>query len=154
MLAPWWYNDEKKPKLTLSLVTANGVDIVLAGLEVGKVTSLIVNVENLLATLIIESSELLAGRGTESLLEVRVQTGPGSGTLVRNTVLGIEALCLLGGLVLAVECLESRGKAGTDTVLLVEGEGALNGVVADGVSVCEVLSDDARARLVLLGNVL
>jgi hypothetical protein len=35
-------------------------------------------------------------------------------------------------------------------VLLVERDGLLDGLVANGVAVCEVLGDDARARLVLL----
>jgi hypothetical protein len=79
---------------TLGLAVSDGVNVVLAGLEVGKVTGLVVNVEDLLAALVVEASELLTSGGTESLLEVRVQTRPGSDTLVGDTVLLVNALSL------------------------------------------------------------
>jgi hypothetical protein len=81
-------------KHTLGLAVSDGVNVVLAGLEVGKVTGLVVNIEDLLAALVVEVSELLAGRSTESLLKVRVQTRPGSNTLVGDTVLLVKTLSL------------------------------------------------------------
>lgn len=39
-------------------------------------------------------------------------------------------------------------------MLVVERNGALNGVVADGVAVCEILGDDAGAGLVFLRDVI
>lgn len=46
------------------------MDVVLAGLQIGEVTGLVVDIKNLLAALVVEASETLTGRGTESLLEV------------------------------------------------------------------------------------
>lgn len=138
---------------TLSLAVSNRVNIVLARLEVGKVTGLVVNVEDLLAALVVEVSELLAGRGAHGLFEVGVQARPGSDALVRDTVLLVESLSLCRGLVLGIELLKSRSEASADTVLLVKSKSALNGLVADGVAVGKVLGNDARARLVFLRDV-
>ena len=55
---------------TLGLAVSDRVDVVLACLEVGKVTGLVVNIEDLLAALAVEVSELLAGGSAEGLLEV------------------------------------------------------------------------------------
>lgn len=129
------------------------MNIVLARLEVGKVAGLVVDVKDLLATLVVEVSELLASGGTHGLLEVGVQARPGSNALVSDTVLLVEALGLCRGLVLGIELLESGGEAGADTVLLVKSKSTLNGLVADGVAVGEVLSDDTRAGLVFLRDV-
>jgi hypothetical protein len=79
---------------TLGLAVSDRVNIVLAGLEVGKVTGLVVNVKDLLTALVVEASELLTSGGTESLLKVRVQARPGSDTLVGDTVLLVDALSL------------------------------------------------------------
>lgn len=46
------------------------------------------------------------------------------------------------------------GEAVGDAVLVVQLDCALNGVVADGVAVGEVLGDDAGARLVFLRDVI
>lgn len=138
---------------TLGLAVSDGVDIVLASLEVGKVTGLVVNIEDLLAALVVEVSELLAGGSAEGLLKVGVQARPGSDTLVSDTVLLVNALSLCGSLVLGIELLEGGGEASADTVLLVKGESALNSLVADGVAVGKVLGNNARAGLVLLRNV-
>jgi hypothetical protein len=138
---------------TLGLAVSDGVNVVLAGLEVGKVTSLVVNVEDLLAALVVEASELLTSGGAESLLEVRVQARPGSDTLVSDTILLVKALSLGSGLVLGIELLEGGGEASADAVLLVKGKSALNGLVADGVAVGKVLCNDARAGLVVLRDV-
>jgi hypothetical protein len=56
-------------------------------------------------------------------------------------------------LVLGIELLESGGEASADTVLLVKGKSALNGLVADGVAVGKVLCNNARAGLVVLTKV-
>ena len=126
------------------------MNVVLASLEVGKVAGLVVNVEDLLAALVVEVSELLAGGSAEGLLEVRVQARPGSDTLVSDTILLVNALSLCGSLVLGIELLEGRGEASADTVLLIESKSALNGLVADGVAMGEVLGNDTRAGLVFL----
>lgn len=51
---------------------------------------------------------------------------------------------------LAIELVELGEEARRDAVLLVEVEGARDGGVADHVAVREVLGQDARARLLLL----
>jgi hypothetical protein len=142
-----------KVEHTLGLAISNRVNIVLARLEVGEVAGLVVDIKDLLAALVVEVSELLASRGTHGLFEVGVQTRPGSDALVSDTVLLVEALGLCRGLVLGIELLESGGEAGADTVLLVKSKSTLNGLVADGVAVGEVLSDDTRAGLVFLRDV-
>lgn len=89
-----WTHGSIMVKHTLGLAVSDGVNIVFAGLEVGKVTGLVVDIKDLLAALVVEVSELLAGGGTKGLLEVRVQARPGSNTLVGDTVLLVEALSL------------------------------------------------------------
>lgn len=49
--------------------------------------------------------------------------------------------------------MECIGEAVGDAVLIVKGDGALNGVITDGVALCEVLGDDARSGFVLLREV-
>jgi hypothetical protein len=93
MLVKWTHGSDIV-KRTLGLAVSDGVNVVLAGLEVGKVTGLVVDVKDLLAALVVEVSELLTGGGTESLLEVRVQARPGSDTLVSDTVLLVKTLSL------------------------------------------------------------
>lgn len=129
------------------------MNIVLARLEVGKVTGLVVDIKNLLAALVVEVSELLASRSAHGLFEVGVQARPGSNTLVSDTVLLVKSLGFCGSLVLGIELLESGSEASADTVLLVKSKSALNGLVADGVAVGKVFSDDARAGLVFLRDV-
>lgn len=143
-----------EPSLTLSLATTNKVNVLLSALKVGQVTSLVVYVKNLLVALLVECPQLLTSRGANSLLEVRVQAAPTGGSLLGHAILGVNSLCLLGRLVLAIEVVESRHETIADAVLVVKSNGLSDGLVADDVTVSEVFSDDARARLVLLCNVI
>lgn len=111
------------------------MDVLLAALEVGEMAGLVVDVEHLLVSLLVERSELLTSRGTGGLLEVRVQTAPASGGGGGHTKLGIDGLSLLGCLVLAVELVESVHESVADSVLVIESDSALNGLVADDIAV-------------------
>ena len=64
----------------------------------------------------------------------------------------ICGLGLLGGLVLVVDVLERSKEAAGNTVLVVKVERTLRSLVADNVTVGEVLGDDTGAGLLLLGN--
>lgn len=139
--------------LTLGSASSDGVDVLLSALKVGQMTSLVVDVEDLLVSGLVEASQLLASRSTDSLLEVGVQAAPASVGLVGDTILGVDGLCLLGCLVLAVESLQGVGEAAADTVLVVKGNCSLDGLIADDVAVCEVLGDDAGTGLIFLVDV-
>lgn len=139
--------------LTLGSATSDGVDVLLSALKVGQMTSLVVDVEDLLVSGLVEASQLLASRGADSLLEVGVQAAPASVGLVGDTILGVDGLCLLSCLVLAVESLQGVGEAAADTVLVIESNCSLDGLIADDVAVCEVLGDDTGTGLVLLFDV-
>ena len=116
--------------------------------------SLGVNIDNLLVALLIEASQLLTGGSTESLFEISAQAAPASDCLLRHTKLGIGSLCLLGGLVLAIESVEGGDEASTDAVLVIESNGLFDGLVADDIAVGQIFGNNAGARLVLLIDVL
>lgn len=96
------------------------VGVLLASLEIGQVAGFVVDIEDLLVALLVEASQLLTGWGAQSLLKVRVHGAPASGSLLGNSVLGIDSLSLLGCLVLAVKVVESRQEAVADTMLVVK----------------------------------
>ena len=125
----------------------------LTALHVGQTTCLGVHITNLLVALGVEGMETLTGGRAKGFLEVRIQATPTGLDLLRDTVVGIDILRLLGRLVLAVEVGQSVGEAIGDTVLAVESEGALDGLVTDHVTLSQILCHNARARLVLLRDV-
>ena len=101
------------------------------------------NVPYLLIALGVETGEFLTGRGAEGFLKVRVQAAPTLGCFVSDAVARIEALGAVGSFEFLVELRQYRGEAVRDAVLVVEGDGALDGFVADGVAVSEVFRNDA-----------
>jgi len=139
--------------LTLGLVGAwNGGHVTLAAPEVGEVASLVVNVHDLLVALGVEGTDALSSRSVESLLKVGAQTAPAGGSFLRDLVLLVDGLSFLRSLVLGVEVGECLLEATADSVLLVDLESSLDGLVADGVAVCKVFGDDAGTRLVFLAD--
>lgn len=126
----------------------------LARLERGQVTRLVVHIQDLLLTLLVECTQLLTRRGIGRLLEVRAETLPSFVGASADAVLLVHGLCALGGLETLVELLQGQGEAIANAVLLVEGEGTLDGLVADHVAMGEVFGHNAGAGLVLLCNVL
>ncbi len=135
--------------LTLCLF-GSGTLAALTALHVGQTTSLSVNVTDLLIALSVEGCKFLTGRGTEGLLEIRAQLHPAGLDSLGDTVVGIHILGLLGGVIFAIKILESIGETLGDTVLLVQSEGTLDGLVTDRVAVRQILCNDAGAWLILL----
>ena len=138
----------------LDIAAALASTAALATLHVGQTACFGVDVTDLLVALRVKCKETLTGGGAEGLLEVRVQALPPGLDLLRDPVVGIDALGLLGRLVLVVEVGESVGEAAGDAVLVVESDGFLDGLVADHVPLRQILGHDTRARLILLLNVL
>ena len=85
---------------------------------------------DLLGTLGIEVDELLASWGTCSLLEVGRQTSQKTVGLLCNSIGLIDRLGLIGGMVLLVEASEGRQEAVGDTMLAIEVDGLLDGLIA------------------------
>jgi hypothetical protein len=137
---------------TLNLVQVQ-VTTLLAGLEASKVDGLVVHVKDLLGTLVVERTHALASGSLGSLLEVRRQTPPALVGLLGDAVLLVDGLSLLGRVVLAIELLKGLGEAVGDTVLLVERNGLLDGLVREDVAMGEVFCEDAASGLVLLCDV-
>lgn len=112
------------------------------------------DVDNLARRLGIEVNELLASRGAGSLLVVGSQTGKQRVCAGSDTVALVNSLGLVGGVVLLVQVLEGGEEAVGNAVLAVEVDGTLGGLVTNAVAVSEVLSNDARAGLLLLGELI
>ena len=125
----------------------------LALLQVRKATSLVVDIANLLIGLSVESTELLARRVVDGLLEVVAQSAPACSGLLGNLVVCVQTLGALSGVELLVEVAERGGEALGESVLLVQVNSTGDGVVTEHVAVGKVLGDNARAGLVLLGDV-
>lgn len=108
------------------------------------------DVADLLVALDVEGANLLAGGRTDGLLEISVQALPSGLSLIGDAIVVVKTLGLVSRLVLLIEGGQGVGELRADTVLVVECDGLLNGVVADHVTVREVLGNDARAGLVFL----
>jgi hypothetical protein len=134
-------------------VLAAAAAALLLLLEVGEVSCLVVNVHDGLVALVVETTELLSGRGVGGFLEVGGQVCPASIRLLGEAKLIVHSLGLLSGLCLGVEVLESLGELGAVAVLLIRSESRLDSLVGDDVAVCEVLGEDAGAGLLLLLDV-
>lgn len=111
------------------------------------------DITDLLIGLCVKLTQLAAGGVLESLLEVRVQTAPASESLVGDLVALVDALGALGGVVLLVEVAQGGGEPRGEAMLLVQGDGLLDGIVTHHVPVRQILGDNAGPRLVFLGDV-
>jgi hypothetical protein len=109
-----------------------------------------VNVAHLLIGLDIEFTQLLTRGRAKGLLKVTVQSAPATRRLISDLVALVKSLCAICGTSLLVKVAQGACKARGEPVLLVERDSLLDGLIADCVAVREVLGDDARARLVLL----
>ena len=122
----------------------------LPALQVRQASCLGVDILNLFVALSVEAGKFLTSRRSQRFLEVRVDTSPSGSRLIRDTVALIKSLGTITRLVLCVELGEGIGEAVGDTMLVVEGNGTLDGGVADHVAMGEVLGNDARARFIFL----
>ena len=111
------------------------------------------DVSNLLVRLRIETRELLPSGRPYSFLIVRIETTPDAIGLVRHAIRLIESLRFISCLVFSVEVCEGVGEAAGDAVLVVQGDGALKGGVAEDVAVGEILRYDPGSGLVFLRDV-
>lgn len=107
---------------------------------------------DLSAALGVEVGNLLAGGCVGSLLEVRAQAEPQAVGTLGDAVALIGSLGSVGGVVLLVEALEGGEEAAGDVVNGIKIESALDGGISYDVTVGEVLSQDASAGLLLLGD--
>lgn len=101
-------------------------------------------------------NQLLASAGVGSLLKVRAQAGEDGvgegGRALGDAVALIGSLGAVGGMVLAIELVQLVEEFRGHAVLMVQLDGALDRGITDNVAMCQVLGDDARARLFLLCN--
>ena len=100
------------------------------------------NIANLLVTLSIEVRQLLPSWCAQSFLEVAMETLPSLSSLVSDSITGIDAFCFIGCLVFGIELGQSIREARGDAMLVVQGYGALDGIVANDVAVGQVLGDN------------
>lgn len=107
---------------------------------------------DLSAALGVEVGDLLAGGCVGGLLEVRAQAEPQAAGTLGDAVALIGSLGSVGGMVLLVEALEGGEEATGDVVNGIKIESALDGGISYDVTVGEVLSQDASAGLLLLGD--
>ena len=112
------------------------------------------DIADLLVALGVKCRKLLTSGGIDGFLKVRAQAGPSSAGFLGDTIAGIDAFGAVAGLVLAVEVGKSGGEAVGDTMLVVECNGTLDGIVADGVPVRQIFGNDARTWLVFLSDVM
>lgn len=111
------------------------------------------DIRNLLRGRSIEVHELLTSWGSSSLLVVGRQSSKERVDTGSNAIGVVDGLGLVGSMVLGIELVEGLEEAAADTVLLVEIDGTLNGGITHNVSMSKVLSNDAAAGLLLLGDV-
>ena len=114
------------------------------------------NVAHLLVALGVEVGQFLPSAGAHGLLIKRAKRLPtllaNGGHLVCDAVALVDALGLVGGMVLLVEGGDGVSEASGDTVLVVKGDGLLDRAVGEYVPVRQVLGDDAGSRLVFLSQ--
>lgn len=71
-----------------------------------------------------------------------------------DTIRLVNRAGLIGGVVFLIQVLDSRDKASGNTVLLVEINSTLDGLVSKDVAVGKILSDNAASWLLLLGDLI
>lgn len=112
------------------------------------------DIRDLAGGLGIEVNKLLAGRGLGCLLVIRSQSSKERVDTGSDAIGVIDGLGLVGCMILGVELGESLDEAAAYTMLLVEFDGTLNGLITDSVSVGKVFSNDTAAGLLLLGDLI
>lgn len=108
------------------------------------------DVLDLLAALGVEVDELLASWSSGGLFEVGSQASEEIVGLLGDTIGLINRLGLVGGMVLLIEVGEGGQEAVGNSVLGVEIDGLLDGLVTEYVAVGNVLSSDTGTGLLFL----
>lgn len=111
------------------------------------------DVPHLFVTLCVEAYQFLTCRSAKGFLKVGIQASPRSISLVCDAVACIQALRTIRCLVLAVKMLKGVSEATGDAMLVVKGDGALDGIVADHVAVGQVFGNNARSWLIFLRDI-
>ena len=101
----------------------------LSSLQVCQSPRLGMDIPNLLITLNVEISDLLARRRPHCLLEIRVETHPCLVCFVGDAVGGVDSPGFVGGLGLVIEIGQGSGESIADAVFVVQGDGILDGLV-------------------------
>lgn len=112
------------------------------------------DIPNLLVALCIEGHDFLTSGRAQCFLEVRIDASPSRSCLIGDTVALVEALSAISRLVFCIELRKGVGEAVGDTMLVVKRNCPLDRGVTDCVAVCEVLGNNARARLVFLRDIM
>lgn len=110
------------------------------------------NILDLSGRLSIEVDELLASRGICGLLVVGGQSskeGVGSSSYAIGVV---DRSGLVGGMVFRVDAVQSLDKAVGNSMLLIELDSTLDGLVANNVTVGKIFGNNAAAWLLFLGD--
>jgi len=100
----------------------------------------------------VEVDELLSGWRASGLLVVGGKSREERVGLLSDTIGLVNGAGLVSGVVFVVKALNGRDKAGGDTMLLVEINGTLDGLVTKDVSMSKVFSDNAASWLLLLSD--
>lgn len=101
------------------------------------------DITDLLIRLQVEIAHFPPCRGIERALKVRVQATPALLSLGGDVVLGVELLGTVGRVHLAVELRQGGCESRGETMLLVQRDGLLDGLIADRVAVSKVLGDNS-----------
>jgi len=128
------------------------IRVVLPTFQVCEPPGLTVNIPDLLVGLHIEVTDPATGWCAKCFLKIRVETTQSTCGRVGDLVALVNAPGAIGGMVLPVKVVQDRVKAGRKPVLLVQSNGLLDRLIADDVAMCQILSNDPGAWLVLLLN--
>lgn len=108
------------------------------------------DVGDLVLGLCVKVDDALARGRVRRLLKVGPQSRQDGGRAVGKAIRGISGAGAIRGVCLLVEGVKGAKEALRHVVFLVERDGTLQARVGDEVAVGEVLGEDARARLLLL----
>ena len=92
--------------------------------------------------------------GTGGLFVVGSQSREERVGLLGDTIRLVNRAGLVGGAVFLIQALDSRDKTSGNTVLLVEIDSTLDGLVSKDVAVSKVLSDNTASWLLLLSDLI
>jgi len=112
------------------------------------------DVLNLLGGRRVEVDDLLSRWGAGSGLIIGVQAGQDRVGSLGNTIGLIDRLGLVGGMIFLVQVGEGRQEAVGDTMLAVKVDGPLESLIAENITVGNVLCSNTGSWLLLLGELI
>lgn len=123
-------------------------------LQVREMTSLVVNIHDLLMSLLVEGTQLPARGSIHRLVKVGAQAIPRRLRTLGDLVLVVHGLGFLRRMILVVKVLQGLREPRRYSMLFVKINAAGNHLIADAVAVCQVFGENPSAWLLLLWNFL